>query len=325
MEVQPLNRQRYLAELQRLLGVMTEEDRQTAVQHYAALFDAAGEDGEAALAESLGSPTRAAVALTHGYKPGVLTGLPPIETVIPEVEPEPEPQPATVPEEPPSVVVPAVPASDNVRMPLWDGLPEYVLPTLPGEEKRPAPAPVIPAYAPASGAAMASGGAAAGSGAKAASGAAAPAVALAEPEPESDTPPLTRRERREAAERHARGAKRVRVERTMPLGLGIVLFVFIILALGLPLAVVFLTISAAALVPGAGVLTGAYLLAVGGLWSVAFMADACILFGCAAIVLAVGLVVFCAGLWLAVTLITLYVRFVRWLAGELLGRRVTYA
>ncbi len=316
MEVQPLNRQRYLAELQRLLGVMTEEDRQTAVQHYAALFDAAGEDGEAALAESLGSPTRAAVALTHGYKPGVLTGLPPIETVIPEVEPEPEPQPATVPEEPPSVVVPAVPASDNVRMPLWDGLPEYVLPTLPGEEKRPAPAPVIPAYTPASGTPA--------SGAPA-SGAAAPAIALAEPEPESDTPPLTRRERREAAERHARGAKRVRVERTMPLGLGIVLFVFIILALGLPLAVVFLTISAAALVPGAGVLTGAYLLAVGGLWSVAFMADACILFGCAAIVLAVGLVVFCAGLWIAVGLITLFVRFVRWLAGELLGRRVTYA
>lgn len=68
-----MNKQRFLAELRRLLVFMTESDRNIAMEKYAAKFDAAGERGEAALLEKLGSPTKVAIALSRGYVPGQLT------------------------------------------------------------------------------------------------------------------------------------------------------------------------------------------------------------------------------------------------------------
>ena len=71
-----MNKQRYLAELQRLLVFMTEEDREQAIRHFGDIFDAAGEEGEAALVEKLGSPTKSAISLSRGYEPGSIKNLP---------------------------------------------------------------------------------------------------------------------------------------------------------------------------------------------------------------------------------------------------------
>lgn len=79
-----MNKQRYLAELQRLLVFMTEEDRSAAVQRYAAMFDAAGEDGADALIAKIGSPTKVAIALSRGYEPGAFAAEPAAEPEKPE-------------------------------------------------------------------------------------------------------------------------------------------------------------------------------------------------------------------------------------------------
>ena len=71
-----MNKQRYLAELQKLLVFMTEEDKALAVRHFGDMFDAVGEEGAAALAQQLGSPTKAAIGLSRGYEPGSIKNLP---------------------------------------------------------------------------------------------------------------------------------------------------------------------------------------------------------------------------------------------------------
>lgn len=112
-------------------------------------------------------------------------------------------------------------------------------------------------------------------------------------------------------------------ERSMPLGLGIPLLILVLLAIGIPLAVLALALSAVCLAPGAAVVFGAYLIFVGGLWCLSYMADAVLLFGAALLVLAVGLVILWGGIWLVSRLFLLYGRSVQWLCGELLGRKVT--
>ncbi len=72
-----MNKQRYLAELQRLLVFMTEEDRAAAVRRYADMFDEAGEEGEDVLIAKIGSPTKAAIALSRGYEPGSMAAKAP--------------------------------------------------------------------------------------------------------------------------------------------------------------------------------------------------------------------------------------------------------
>ncbi len=56
-----MNKQQYLAELQRLLVFMTETDREYTIRHYTDLFDSAGPEKERALIEIHGSPTKAAI------------------------------------------------------------------------------------------------------------------------------------------------------------------------------------------------------------------------------------------------------------------------
>lgn len=112
-------------------------------------------------------------------------------------------------------------------------------------------------------------------------------------------------------------------ERTMPLGAGIALLVLVMAALGVPLAALVFALIAVCLAPGAAVVFGAYLAAVGGLWCLTYMADAILMFGLAFLILAVGLVLLWGGIWLASRLALLYVHGVQWLCGELLGRQVT--
>lgn len=64
-EVALINKQKFLAELGKLLTFMYEEDRQTALKMYSDMFDAAGD--EHALLQYLVSPTRQAVAVARAY------------------------------------------------------------------------------------------------------------------------------------------------------------------------------------------------------------------------------------------------------------------
>lgn len=253
-----MTKQKFLAELSRLLVFMTEEDRAETIRRYSAMFDAAGPEGEAELVEQLGTPTRTAITLSRGYEPGSV-----------KVD-SPAPAPA------------AQPPKEEVDE---FGLPEFHLPGLSGEDT----------YTPRSNPVEE----------KLPKRVSMPKTVVAR-EPEWDAPPAE-----------------TRIERTMSLGLGIPLFIFVMIALGLPAAAVFLALIAVFLLPGGTLLTGVYLTVIGALWCTAYMADAILLFGAAFIVLAAALIVLWAGIWVDVKLGTLYVRGVKWLAGELLGRRVT--
>ena len=65
MEVKAINKQKFLAELGRLLTFMYEEDRQSALAMYSKMFDDAAE--EQLLLQFLVSPTRQAVVLARAY------------------------------------------------------------------------------------------------------------------------------------------------------------------------------------------------------------------------------------------------------------------
>lgn len=261
-----LNKQRYLAELRRLLVFMTEEDREEAVRRYGAMFDDAGPEGEASLVEKLGSPTKAAIGLSRGYEPGKINVAAPVVT----------------------------PKRPEKKTSLGeDGLPEFHLPGMEddGEEED--------------------------------------AIALAEEPSEAGLPrrvamPRTVVAREEPWREPSVPAKAVtRIERTMSLWLGIPLFILVFVALGLPVAAVFLAVMIVLLAPGCALLFAAWLVFVGGLWSTAYMSDAILLFGAALIVAAAGLLVLWCGVWLDVKLATVYGKGLGWIAGELLGRKVT--
>ena len=64
-EVTSINKQKFLAELGKLLTFMYEEDRQRAIELYSRMFDESGD--EMALLQSLVSPTRQAVIVARAY------------------------------------------------------------------------------------------------------------------------------------------------------------------------------------------------------------------------------------------------------------------
>ncbi len=271
-----MNKQRYLAELQRLLVFMTEEDRTLTVRRYADMFDEAGEDGADALIVRIGSPTKAAIALSRGYEPGsaAYPGDEPPEEAPRQPEPKPE----------------RTPAPDG----LWDDLldydlPDYMAEDAPFAEESSEDEDDMP------------GGEAAYTG--------------DDRVPAWDVPPDE-----PWREQAARGDL---YTRSVPLGLGIPLFVLITAAIGIPLFVLAVAVMAALLAPGLAGIFGAYLSAVGGLWCISYVADAILLFGLAFLILAVGLIVLWAGVWIDAKIIDLCARGIQWLSGELLGRKVT--
>lgn len=256
-----MNKQRYLAELQRLLVFMTDEDRELAIRRFGDIFDAAGPEGEAALAERLGSPTKSAIGLSRGYEPGIIKNLP----------------------EAPGEEEKKASLTRTVGDP-WGDLPTFETPVL-GDKSEAVPAPG--------------------------------ADSVPEKEnpisPEPEPPAPTQKDDEDMGE----------WDRPMPLGLGISLLTLILIAIGLPVAAVFLALMAVCTAPGAAVVFGAYLLAVGGLWCLTYIADALLLFGAAFLVLAVGLIVLWGGIWLCSRLVLGYAAAVRWLSGELLGKKVS--
>ena len=62
-----MNRVEFLAELERLLSGMPEEERQAAVQYYADYLADAGEENEGDAIRELGSPEKAAESIRADY------------------------------------------------------------------------------------------------------------------------------------------------------------------------------------------------------------------------------------------------------------------
>ncbi len=268
-----MNKQRYLAELQRLLVFMTEEDREIIVRRYSDLFDAAGSENELTLIEQLGSPTKAAIGLSRGYEPGKLPAALPGQPASMHVTAgQPPKEAALTTEDDPFGEMPQFDLSGFVEI-------EEEKPETPTLELAPQPAQELP-------------------------------IRPVRPEPV-----------RPAAEPEP--WHKPTYEQSIPLGLGIPLFVLVIVALGLPVAAVCIAAMLILLIPGGICLFAAYLVAVGGLWCMSYMADAIVLFGAAFIVLALGIVVLWGGIWLDVKIGGAYTAGVGWLAGELLGRKVT--
>ena len=259
-----MNKQRYLAELQQLLVFMTEEDREQVIRHFGDIFDAAGAEGEAALVEKLGSPTKSAISLSRGYEPGTIKNLP----ALPQGFGKPKAALTQTQDDP------------------WGDLPTFEVPA--AQEKSESPARAEDAT----------------------DGDEAPAEELPA---ENPILPVEDEETGEEDE----------FDRPMPLGLGVSLLTLILIAIGIPVAVLFLALMAVCVAPGAAVIFGAYLVAVGGLWCLTYMADALLMFGASLLILAIGLLVLWGGIWLCSRLVLGYAAGVRWLSGELLGRKVT--
>ena len=62
-----MSREEYLAELEKLLGELPEEERQAAVQYYADYFEDAGVENEAGVIRELGSPEKVAESIKADY------------------------------------------------------------------------------------------------------------------------------------------------------------------------------------------------------------------------------------------------------------------
>ena len=85
-----MKKQRYLAELQRLLIYMTAADRAETLRRYGILFDRAGPEGEDELIRRIGSPTNTSIRLSRNYTPGDIR-----DAFFPDGAPEdPAPEPA---------------------------------------------------------------------------------------------------------------------------------------------------------------------------------------------------------------------------------------
>ncbi len=270
-----MTRQRYLAELRRLLVFMTEEDSELVLARYEALLAPAGEDEAAAdgLIESLGTPTRVAIRLSRGYEPGEELELPPLPG-------EPEREPAALTAEEPDP---------------WGDLPTYDLADLDFLGTADA-APAVEA-APETEAAPAG------------EGPLRPPADL--PRPIRRTPPPVRPE------------PELVTVRTVPLGAGVPLFLVFLLALGVPLLGAVAAVFAALLCPGLVLGAGAWLLFVGGLWCVSYIADAVMLFGAAFVALAAAILILWLGFWLGWKLAALYAKLLQAVAGLFLGRKET--
>ena len=291
-----MNKQRYLAELGQLLIFMTGADRALTLEKFGALFDEAGPGGAEALTGRIGSPTKNAIRLSRSYMPGCLTDeilFQGMDLDRPAPEPAPEEEPA-----PEDEAEAAEPHYAGPELPDLSDMPE--LPDLPDATAAEAPANEEPE-------------------AEAKEPAPAPAdrgrfVAVPvheeppEEEPEDEAEPPRRPE--------------PRVVRPMSPWVGAPLFVLSIIVLGLPLAALVLVLIPVLLAPGALVLGGAVLAAIGGLWCISYVADAALMFGLAAFILGLALLVLWCGFALDVGLVKLYIRAIAGLKHVFLGRRV---
>ena len=269
-----LNRQRFLAELARLLVFMTESDRELTVADYAAQFDEVGEAGEADLIKSLGSPTKVAISLSRGYTPGQITTENRHREALQKAER----------------------ATMTVRSEM-DGIEDFVPG---GSEENDDPVRAILRSLDESDAEAERQEREWGT---------RPAAEPSEPSvwdfPEEEEEPAY-----------------IRASSTFSRGTGTALLALVLLIVGVPLALATLVVLAVWLVPGVGGFLGAWLCAVGALWTLSYMADALVLLGLGFFSLAAGLLLLWLGIWLDVTLVRLFIRGVQLLFDLFLGKKV---
>ncbi len=343
-----MNKPQYLAELSRLLLFMTTDDREETVSRYEDLFDQAGPEGEDALLQRIGSPTRIAIRLSRDYAPGQI-----VDDVweklfrAPQFSPAAEEEPDDVKEEPEPEDSAAAELHARIEEDLpdfgLDDLPELAaLPDQPQETEAPAEEP--PAQPESAEAEQAPETPDAPDKPEQAppTAEAAPAAGAVTPgmewmhEPDGDKPseePPAPQPGPEAPDMPEEPEApfvpapppmpRVYTERAMPLWAGVPLFILALPVLVIPLALVCLVLLPILVLPGLCLILSAWLSFVGALWSLSYIADAAILFGVALILLAAGLVVLWGGLWLDVLLVKLYIRGVRGLSHLTLGKKVT--
>lgn len=144
-----IDRQKYVAELGKLLSGMAPQDREAVLRGVNARFDEEGDD--AAVIASLGSPTFAAVSVLRGYTPpeeGASDSVPMPEPRRTRPEPKPvEPEPIEPePEEPeaPEEAEPEEPEAESAEA----DEPSPVEPVPEAESTEPAPEPEAPPAEP---------------------------------------------------------------------------------------------------------------------------------------------------------------------------------
>ena len=103
-----IDRQKYVAELGKLLSGMAPQDREAVLRGINARFDAEGDD--AAVIAALGSPTFAAVTVLRGYTPPEEGELG--SRYEPEPEPAQEPEPEPVQEHEPAAEAEPAPEAE---------------------------------------------------------------------------------------------------------------------------------------------------------------------------------------------------------------------
>lgn len=147
-----IDRQKYVAELGKLLSGMAPQDREAVLRGVNARFDEEGDD--AAVIASLGSPTFAAVSVLRGYTPpeeGASDSVPMPEPRRTRPEPKPvEPEPIEPePEEPeaPEEAEPEEPEAESAEA----DEPSPVEPVPEAESTEPAPEPEAPPAEPETG------------------------------------------------------------------------------------------------------------------------------------------------------------------------------
>lgn len=291
-----MNKPQYLAELRRLLVFMTAADRDKTISRCGELFDQAGPGGADGLVERIGSPTRVSIRLSRSYEPGRLD-LSALD--IRPAAPVSEPEPAPVPE--------PEPAPDMVEgLPDLD-VPPLVMDDLSGFEMVPPPEQEPKADAAPEQAAP-----------ELETPAGRQAAPAEKPAPRFISMPL---EVGEPEEPRAEEPDVV-IEHAMPIWVGVPLFIVCLVVLALPVGALCLILLPILLLPGLALLLGTFLAAVGGLWCTSYIADALMLFGLAALILSVALIVLWCGLRLDVGLVSLFARACRAVTHLTLGKKV---
>lgn len=278
-----MNKQRFLAELRRLLVFMTPSDRDLTISKYSALFDEAGEEGEAAVLEKLGSPTKLAISLSRGYEPGQLT----VETKQRE---------ALKKAEAAAKAAKLEHLSDDSYHPgdldfdldgedvIEDDPVSIIMRSLDDAAEEERPVIEVPDE-------------------------------LFEGDDEDEDDYYDEDE-------DFRPQHPVREGGLLPAGAGAAVLALILLIVGLPLAVLTLGVALVWLIPGAAGIGAALLAAIAALWCLGSIADALLVFGVAFLFLALGLLLLWCGIWLDVRLVGLFVRGVQGLSDKFLGKKV---
>lgn len=279
-----MNKQKFVAELSKLLGFMSTRDRQAAIEQYSRMFDEA-EDVNALLAQ-LGSPTRLAISLARDYVPSSPEG--PAQEEPPAQEDE--PGDGEVPEDGEAAAVPAGDAAPEPQV--REAEAAATVPVELSFEDEPA-GEEVPAEAEESGPVFSRDAAVAPEILERISrsiDAGTPEIVPAEnafgeaadaEEPEEEAPVPSRR-------------------RVRPVPL--VLYILLSLGIGLPIAVVLIALGIPVLAAGGGVVALAVWAAVELIGMLSMVSDILLVLGAALLAAALGLLLAWLGLWISLEL-----------------------